>query len=117
MRLGLLLVLLVVVILQGVVGQKHYFSDQKTTYTSDKTIPTKTLKLTSIPKAFPFGYYQYHGDQLPFCIPINQKYDDGKCDLGECLSGVLIQDSAYKVCTCIVFKMHQTLLFRISYYI
>ena len=58
-------------------------------------IQAKTVKLTSIPRALPFGYYTFFNKELPFCKP---KDPGGKCDLGQCLSGDWIQDSLYTVC-------------------
>lgn len=71
-----------------------YFSSPADYYNFNDTIQAKTVKLTSIPRALPFGVYSFYGKDLPFCKPDKV---GGKCDLGQCISGDWIQNSLYTV--------------------
>lgn len=87
-------VALLFILTDGVLGVNYFASDRKI-YTPGSLINTQTIKLTSIPRALPYKFYEYRGgDKLPFCQP---KSLDGGCNIGECLSGIYKQSSKYEI--------------------
>eukprot|EP00026_Physarum_polycephalum_P005569 Phypoly_transcript_05604.p1 GENE.Phypoly_transcript_05604~~Phypoly_transcript_05604.p1 ORF type:complete len:620 (+),score=103.10 Phypoly_transcript_05604:34-1893(+) len=76
------------------VDASFYFSPNQKNYQYNGTITAETVKLTSIPRAIPFGYYTFFRKDLPFCKP---EHPGGHCDLGQCISGDWIQKTNYTV--------------------
>jgi len=95
MKVLFVVLLFILLVVENVIATKvPYFSGSEHTFKINENIKIETLKLTSIKRALPFKFYKYHGKELPFCAP---KDPGGDCDLGECLSGVYRQKSAYQV--------------------
>jgi transmembrane 9 superfamily protein 2/4 len=55
-------------------------------------VELKVVKLDSVKTQLPYGYYS-----LPFCVPADFEIEEAAENLGEILSGDLIQTSGYEV--------------------
>lgn len=73
-------------------------------YQLGEKVLLKVNKLDSIKTQLPYGYYT-----LPFCRP--DSIEDDSENLGEIMSGDLIENSKYKVCTCVHEQAYRRCLF------